>query len=706
MFRSGTKKIITIGSIVLFIIIFLHLIGVYIFSWWHYEWVKWGSISIGIVDAAPDAMNPFQYGQNSNADLVYRFLFRGLIRYDVTKGIYQGDITNCDLSDISYIRCNMQDDAIWSDGTRIKSEDIIASIDAFKRNTTNEDVQAFLNTVKVTKNGESIEIRSTEKNPRMIDILTYPIIKTDVINAIGSGTVNPANYITSGPYILSESILDKEYWFDRITLIRNEKFSKQPWLDKIHFKFFRDSSSLERSSEALTIVIPPLKNENIDIGPRFREYLYSNYEYFSVFLNTKTISRVLRNNIHWQIGTSFSWNIAEDHHKIDTIFSTGWALLPSGNLKSFPDVMREIGYIKKNEILTKAEQISTTVSSEIVFNPVKYWKNKASVDTLFVNEAPGEIILTGVVPENTQSVIVNGYALKEFIPGNTQFSYKVSALWGTLLEGKNTYTLSFVQSNGNTTSETLNLYISADQSKLDNYKKELQEIFNATQNTAALVANRERAKEEKIKQIQDLKDEYYYNDKNEVFVLKIAYIVWPQSTESYAQKINESLKLLGIKTELIPFWAKDIESMIASGEKKYDILVIGISVEWSLSSIAQLFASSEARTKWLNFSSIESKSLDSLFSEFRSTTDSRELEKIQQSIIKIMNSESFFVPISSPYHRIWVDRNIKWMPKLDLIPDIASFVDVFIGTSIKENYILNTQGKNISGFFDWLIMKL
>ncbi len=217
----------------------------------------------------------------------------------------------------------MQDDAIWSDGTRIKSEDIIASIDAFKKNTANEDIRTFLNTVKVTKNGESIEIRSTEKNPRMIDILTYPILKSEVIAAIGSGTISPSNYITSGPYILSESILDKDYGFDRITLIRNEKFSKQPWLDKIHFKFFKDSSSLERSSEALTIVIPPLKNENIDIGPRFREYLYSNYEYFSVFLNTKTISRILRNNIHWQIGTSFSGNIADNHHKIDTIFSTG-----------------------------------------------------------------------------------------------------------------------------------------------------------------------------------------------------------------------------------------------------------------------------------------------------------------------------------------------------------------------------------------------
>ena len=52
-----------------------------------------------------------------------------------------------------------------------------------------------------------------------------------------------------------------------------------------------------------------------------------------------------------------------------------------------------------------------------------------------------------------------------------------------------------------------------------------------------------------------------------------------------------------------------------------------------------------------------------------------------------MNTESFCFPISSPYHRIWVDRNIKGMPQVDIIPDITSFMDVFIGTSIKENYI-------------------
>lgn len=64
-----------------------------------------------------------------------------------------------------------------------------------------------------------------------------------------------------------------------------------------------------------------------------------------------------------------------------------------------------------------------------------------------------------------------------------------------------------------------------------------------------------------------------------------------------------------------------------------------------------------------------------------------------------MNTESFFIPISSPYHRIWIDRNIKGVPKVDIIPDIASFVDVFMETSIKENYIRNMDKKSISGFF-------
>ena len=100
-----------------------------------------------------------------------------------------------------------------------------------------------------------------------------------------------------------------------------------------------------------------------------------------------------------------------------------------------------------------------------------------------------------------------------------------------------------------------------------------------------------------------------------------------------------------------------------SGERNYDILVIGISVEWSLANIGQLFGNNGSKNSNLNFSSIENRSLETLFGELRWTTDLNKVQNIEQDISKIMNTESFFIPVSSPYHRIWVDRNIKGIPQ-------------------------------------------
>lgn len=86
-------------------------------------------------------------------------------------------------------------------------------------------MRAFLEMVTTKKNGDSIEIKSTQKNPKMIELLTYPVVKSDIIGDINSGTINTKNYITSGPYTFSEMVADKEYGFDRITLVRNEKWA-------------------------------------------------------------------------------------------------------------------------------------------------------------------------------------------------------------------------------------------------------------------------------------------------------------------------------------------------------------------------------------------------------------------------------------------------------------------------------------------------
>ena len=89
-------------------------------------------------------MDPFSYGQDDASDLVYRFLLRGLVRYDIKTGIYTGDLTNCDLKDLTIISCTLRDDAVWSDGTRINTDDIIASINMFRNRAKNTDIRALL----------------------------------------------------------------------------------------------------------------------------------------------------------------------------------------------------------------------------------------------------------------------------------------------------------------------------------------------------------------------------------------------------------------------------------------------------------------------------------------------------------------------------------------------------------------------------------
>jgi MarR-like DNA-binding transcriptional regulator SgrR of sgrS sRNA len=95
------------------------------------------------VNTTPDALNPLSFGQDDSADFVYRFLFRGLLRYDTQSGSYQGDIAYCDMSDLLDVKCTLNDTAIWSDGSPIQTDDVIASISAYKKKATNPDMVAF-----------------------------------------------------------------------------------------------------------------------------------------------------------------------------------------------------------------------------------------------------------------------------------------------------------------------------------------------------------------------------------------------------------------------------------------------------------------------------------------------------------------------------------------------------------------------------------
>ena len=116
-------------------------------------------------------------------------------------------------------------------------------------------------------------------------------------------------------------------------------------------------------------------------------------------------------------------------------------------------------------------------------------------------------------------------------------------------------------------------------------KADVDAGYLAKLNTPALIADRERKKADERTKITALDDYYYYNGKYEPFRLKVAYINGPQSTEQYAKTIESTLKNLGIIADLVPLEPTDLEDVIKSGKKEYDMIVAGVGTS---GNIAQL----------------------------------------------------------------------------------------------------------------------
>ena len=76
--------------------------------------------------------------------MVFRFLYRGVLRYSVRDQKIAGDLMSCTLDTFPLVRCTMNKDALWSDGSAITISDVISSYDFFKKNTKNETTKSRL----------------------------------------------------------------------------------------------------------------------------------------------------------------------------------------------------------------------------------------------------------------------------------------------------------------------------------------------------------------------------------------------------------------------------------------------------------------------------------------------------------------------------------------------------------------------------------
>lgn len=668
----------------------------------NYVGLPGGSTSIGLIGTAPDMMKPLSYGKNPTDKIIYPFLFRGLIRYNPEDDTARWDLAQCDISDIEKVTCTLKKDIFWSDNTAIQADDVIASFRAFTSSGEYLEMAETLRDTRIEAKENSITFFNPDKDPNILKLLTYPIYRSDMIEQIRTWRFSTGSYVTSGQYTFSEAVTDTTYIHDRITLVANPNTSEQKaWFDKIHFKFFENVAAMKNAEDTIGIIIPPANNEKLSLSERFRPYNYTTYEYFSVFFQTDRLSKSLRNSFHWQLATSFSGQTDAAHKAIENIFPGRWAILPRGNIGNFPDIMKSNGYMKRDDWINSIDSTPVTITGSIVYDAPKYFINKQKSNVLFYDNADGGILLSGEFDAKVSSVIINWYTLQEFRPGNQKFSYRISLENETLIEGKNTYLLEGkVGETDEVLSEILTLYYTPDTEKMAEYKKIVDDEYIARMNTPALIAEREREKTKQKESAIALDPLYYYNKEGKEFQLVVAYITGLQSTETYALAIEKILKNLSIKAELKPLDPKMLQEIIKTGEKDYDILIAWVSAGDSLAGIGQLFDPKSAG-KWVNFANIEIPKLVTLFWELRAATLPEKIESITTQILTVMEEESFFFPISSPIHTLYLDRNLKWIRTIPVIAGTNSLYDIVEFASIRDEYVFNTEGKWFTGFFSW-----
>ena len=188
--------------------------------------------------------------------------------------------------------------------------------------------------------------------------------------------------------------------------------------------------------------------------------------------------------------------------------------------------------------------------------------------------------MSGTVPANTSAVYVGEYQLSQFHAGDTAFSYRVQDSVGNIHAGENTYVVGFEQDDGTRLAEEkLTVFAINDPVQAAAKAKELASAatFEKALPSSAIMSVEEK-KKKLIDQVQKLPQPYYYNHDLKPYTLRILYAAQSSTMQDIANRIADTLKLMGIQTVVSMADTTQMTKIIENGDKSYDMILTGINL--------------------------------------------------------------------------------------------------------------------------------
>jgi peptide/nickel transport system substrate-binding protein len=212
--------------------------------------VKGGSYSEALIGSF-GRLNPLLDQYNSVDRDVDQLLFSGLMRFD-DRGSPHPDLADSwgVSQDGSVYNFSIRQNAVWHDGKPVTSDDIIFTIDLMRNDKVPvpTDVRDFWKQVTVTKlNDQLLQFTLPEAFSPFLDYLTFGILPKHLLGDL------PPDQLVSSPFNLNP-VGTGPYRFDHLLVeggqikgvaltAFNHYFGNPPYIDKVTFKYFADSTS-------------------------------------------------------------------------------------------------------------------------------------------------------------------------------------------------------------------------------------------------------------------------------------------------------------------------------------------------------------------------------------------------------------------------------------------------------------------------------
>jgi len=726
------KKYLFLISLFVFLITFMHIFYRYIYSDAKSIPIKWWAVSEWIVWDVSH-LNPL-ISTNDYNKYIISILYRSLLKYDIKNKKLISDLANCDISNLSYIECFLENNVYWSDKSPITIKDVVATYNILKTTNVNPLMKSLLSDTTIEEKSWSIVFKNNKKNINFLNIFFQPILSEKLINELWVEELNKPfspnkDSLYSWKYKVSSIKEDKNLWVVELVLEKNENyFNNDVYLWKLSFKFFPNNNSLVKNKDLINIFND---DENLlwESVPRLEAHYYSLPKYTTLFLNNERVSsKSLRNFILNKIDRDklikVLWN--EKYKQVINPYLTDYVIDKGLENKNIESTMEWLWYYKKSKlaklILWETATTNTTTVPTITENkktptteelekqenkPLSYIISWLDKKYSFINQ--DDILLKWDLKwETPDAVYINDYPLKAYDKWDENFFYRLKEFdYETIKEWKNDYKIYFEKNWKKQLKEELIVFFYKDTNKLSQEKEKFYKTFIKTEVAKAPETNtwKESNVNQTLKEkIDSIDDRYYYNKKIEKYTLKLMYIWWENNIEQTANFIKEILRDNWIELEIEAINLSDLSKFVSqeNSSQTYDMVLAWINLGYFDFNIYPYFHSSQAKL-WYNFSNIKKLALDLILEDINSNKIYQDwFKEKEKKVLDIIKDEQVIKTLYTPIIDLLIDKNIKNVNIDKYSSWQINRVNYLSTIYINEKKEINYANKWVGDFFKFL----